>query len=193
MAGNKNQRLSNEAEITLGLLGIIIADHPERIRKLLREFGLDTSYQPTGRELTNKVIHAIATRERSFHLALAKILSERLPNEEEYDAYDEEEDSYVDLIMGAIGGIGNAISKVNVKGKKQKKAEASQKMMSSMMAYKAQQQQLAAQKIAQAQAHINKMRWLKQIGIFGGVGLLGFIAYKQVNKQKQPQLQTDTI
>lgn len=189
------QELTEEGKITLGLLGVVIADHPERIRKLLREFGIDTSNNPTGRELTNKVIYGIDTRGSEFHLELAKVLSAKLPKEDGYDSYEgedygdedygEQEDSYVNLIMGAIAGIGSAVG--NIKSKRQRRAEASQKTMSTMMAYKAQQEQIVANRIAQEQAHANRMNLLKGIGIIVGVVVVGFIVYKKSKSPAQPQ------
>ena len=181
--------LTKEAEITLGLLGVVIADHPEQIRQLLREFGVDTSNKPTARELTNKVIYAIDTRGKEVHWELARVLYAKLPPQDEYNSYEgeEQEDGYVNLIMGAIGGIGNAIG--SIKSKKQKRAEASQKTMSTIMAYKAQQEQIAAQKAAQEQAHANNMKLLKGIGILVVVVGVGWIAVRKF-KPPKPEPQT---
>ena len=189
------KELTEEANITLGLLGVVIADHPEKIRKLLREFGIETRSKPSARELTQKVLFGIETKGKAFHFELAKIISERLPNQDGYDAYEDEagsapqqEDGYVNLIMGAIAGIGSAIG--NVKSKKQKRAEASQKTMSTLFAYKAQQEKAVADKAAQERSQANKMAWLKGVGILVTVSLVGWVLVKQANKN--PQLQPAT-
>ena len=187
------QEFTEEGNITLGLLGVVIADHPEKVRKLLRQFGIETRIKPTSKELTDKVLFGITTKGERFQLEIAKLISDKLPRKNGYNSYEGEEgaddqpqeDGYINLIMGAIAGIGSAIG--GIKGKKQKRAEASQKTMSTLFAYKAQQEQIEADKAAQEKAQANKMAWLKGVGILVTVGLVGWVLVKQANKQ--PQLQ----
>ena len=189
------QDFTEEANIALGLLGVVIADHPEKVRKLLRLYGIETRIKPTAKELTSKVLFGIETKGERFQLEIAKLISEKLPKKNQYHSYEgdgeegadipQEEDGYINLIMGAIAGIGSAIG--GIKGKKQKRAEASQKTMSTLFAYKAQQEQIVADKAAQEKAQANKMAWLKGAGILVIVGLVGWVLVKQANKK--PQLQ----
>lgn len=175
------RELTEEAKITLGLLGVVIADHPEKVRKLLRDFGIETREKPTGRELTHKVLYAIDKKGSKFHLELAQLIAEKLPNKGQ--PAQTGEDGYVDVIAGAVGAIATTIGSIS--GKKQKQREASQQTLSTMLAYKAQQEQVAAQQAAQAQAHANKMAWLKGVGILVVVGLVGWGLVKMANQQPQ--------
>lgn len=156
-------------------LGLLIAEYPEHIRKLLRAFGISTSNKPTAGELVNKVIYAVDTRGQDFHLELARMLSQK-------SLYTEKYDSYINLIVGAISGISGAVK--NIKSKKQRRAEASQKTMAVIMAYKARQAQIAAHKAAQERAYQNKVKWVKTIGIIGFTTLAGWLVYQTASKKE---------
>jgi len=179
------KELTEEAKITLGLLGVVIADHPEKVRKLLRDFGIETREKPTGRELTHKVLYAIDKKGSRFHLELAQLIADKLPSQGKTNSSGKQsqEDSFAGAIAGAVGAIATTIGSIS--GKKQKQREASQQTLSTMLAYKAQQEQLAAQQASQAQAHANKMAWLKGVGILVVVGLVGWGLVKMANQQPQ--------
>lgn len=192
------KELTEEANIALGLLGVVIADHPEKMRKLLRQFGIETRDKPTAKELTAKVLYGIEKRGEKFNLALAKIIAGKLPKPDNYDSFNTGDaagavdganitvgSDPVSAIAGAIGSIASIFG--NIQRKKQMKQEASSKTLSTMLAYKAQQEQIVADKAAQQRTEANKMAWLKGVGILVTVGLVGWVLVKQANKK--PQLQ----
>lgn len=192
------KELTEEAKITLGLLGVVIADHPEKVRKLLRDFGIETREKPTSRELTAKVLYGIEKKGEKFKLELAKVIAGKLPKPDNYDSFSAEDaagmmdganvtvgSDPVSAIAGAISTIGSLFG--NAQKKKLMKQQASSQTLSTMLAYKAQQEQIAAQQAAQAKAHASKMAWLKGVGILVVVGLVGWGLVKMANQQPQAQ------
>lgn len=188
--------LTEEAKITLGLLGVVIADHPEKVRKLLRDFGIETREKPTSRELTAKVFYGIEKQGKRFSVELAKVIADKLPKPVNYDSFNAEDaagaveganitvgSDPVSAIAGAIGSIASIFG--NAQKKKLMKQQASSQTLSTMLAYKAQQEQIAANKIAQEKAHANKMAWLKGVGILVVAGLVGWGLVKMANQQPQ--------
>lgn len=168
--------LTRQDALTLGLVGVVISNHPERIRKLLREYDISTSDKPTGAELSEKVTRAILDQGVSFHRALAGLISEHLG----FVHRSEEQDSYVAAIIGAVGAIAGALG--NIGNKKQKKQEASRQTFNAMMAYQQRKQEQAAQVAAAAKLQAGKMALLKGFGILVVTGLVGWVVVKKMNK-----------
>ena len=192
--GHIEQELNQAEQKISHLLAITLAEYPERIRRLLRRYGIATSHLPDEKELIAKVWDAMATKGEDFQRGLGRLLAYHQPKQnnshQEHESPDHrnpensgQENNYVNLIMGAIAGIGNVAA--SIKGKKQKRAEARQKTLSALLTHKAQKEQKEAKKREQQQAKENKMKLIRNTGI---TVLLttGVIAYKKLRPQIGP-------
>lgn len=178
------------------LFSFSIVKQPFAIQELLEEFGIETSDTPAEKELTDKLLSAIAACDDNFNLELAKILLD-CTAESKYDHFDfkglfkkndsggEEQNTagsgggLIGGITNAIGGIGNAIGQ-GIKGK-QAKDQAAAQTLQGIYNYKA---QLAANEKSKGN---NKA--IVVISVFALLLIvIGALAYfKQNQAKQQPQ------
>jgi len=159
----RNKKLPQQAEITLHMLGLFIAKNPNLIKKLLSDYGVKISTKPGAKELSDKIIKAIGDGNNQFNKDLTKLIIEELVKSDHYSNFDFKsllsgkggaengDDSgrkagggIFSNVLGAVGKLTNLIGK----GKDRKLAEQQMRSqtMQGMLAYKAQQDALAAQK-----------------------------------------------
>lgn len=194
----------------LNLLGIIIAEYPEKIERLLKSFGLEPGEDPDEHVLTNDLLIAIGENSREFNTELAELILDCSldSNDDGFNIkgllnkgdQESETDSnqpkggggggMLSAISGAIQGIGGVVGKGLQN--RQAKNQATSQTLQSVLAYK---QQLAANRqaqIAPAKKSLNApMIILISLFAMAGLGLLAWAMYNR--RLQQPLLQASTV
>ena len=66
------------------LLGIVVADKPQQLTDLLRNYGVQLSAEPSTTALTEAAIYAISQQNNEFNYDLAQLLaSQRIPESDD--------------------------------------------------------------------------------------------------------------
>lgn len=200
---------TNQTRSLLDLLALYIADEPDRVARLLAEFGFPSSKNLTGKELTNKVFLAIEKQGRPFHLALARLLSTKVKPASTNEADQEDGFDLGPLLSGAAGAgttsgasgsgitvgadpvsaIAGAVGSIaNLFGNKQRqkilKDQARSQTLQTMLAYKAQKEAEIASKEAARVKKVKQEQLIKLGGAIIIVGVVGWIIVKQASQQK---------
>ncbi|MFY9308631.1 MAG: hypothetical protein WAQ28_06200 [Bacteroidia bacterium] len=185
-------KLTEKSKTLLQIIGIIIADKPKTIQKLLEDYSVEFEESPTEQELTDKLLAAVGKCKKPFNNDLARMILD-CTLESEYDSFDfkslfnkggdsgaEEGDSSGGSgglwagIANAVGGIGSAIG-----GGRRAREEATTKTLQGVYAYKA---QLAANEQSKGK---NKKQMIIALFLLLGLALMA-IAYFSNKKQQQP-------
>lgn len=190
-------KLDEKSNALLQLVGIIIADKPKAIQKLLEEYSVEFTENPTDKDLTEKLLSAIGEDNKEFNYDLAQIILDSTL-ESEYDSFDikslfnkgggsAEEESAGSGGGGIIGGITNAIGGIagSIGAGKRAREEATSKTLQGIYSYKA---QLAANEQGKGK---NKMYMLIALFVLLGFALAAIAYY--MKKQSQQQLQKQPI
>lgn len=191
------EALDERKKALLQLFSISLVKQPVAIQELLEEFGMETSDNPTEKELTEKLLSATAACDYRFNRGLAKILLD-CSQESEYDHFDfkglfkksdaggEEQNTsgsggggIIGGIANAVGGIGNAIGQ-GIKGK-QAKDQATAQTLQGIYTYKAQ--------VAANEKSKGKNKIIMVVSILALILIaIGTMAYfKQNQAKQQPQ------
>ena len=166
--------LPHSTKLLLGLISVALVDHSERIRALLEKYQITLPEQIQASALVHHVLQAIEQKGQPFHQELARLLQELYPDQSHYD-------SYVDIIAGAVGALANAAT--NIKSSRQLKVDASNQMLNSMWAYKAQQNQHKSQSDAQQEKNKSTIKILQVLALITGLSALGIIGFFILKKQ----------
>jgi hypothetical protein len=186
----------NKQEVAIfRLVGMAIADQPEKLKMLLAKYGVDVPEKPKGSELTDATIYSMGENNPKFNHELAMILvSQIIPDN--YDSFKGK-----DLLGGAMSGnpvssIAGAIGSIfdfagGLTNRKAKKDQARRESMMSIMMMDDQESQRAANQQAlliqqqmKTTAGVNKMKIIKVVGVIGLVALLGGLYFWKMNKNK---------
>ncbi|MBS1635371.1 MAG: hypothetical protein JST26_05565 [Bacteroidetes bacterium] len=149
--------LSEKSKVLLQVIGIVIADQPDKIRSLLEDYSVSFDKEPTEQELSDKLLDAIAECNSEFNNDLTGLILDCTLENSSYDSFDfkslfnknKDADAGAENnsggggggglwggIANAVGGIGSAIGQ-GIKGK-QAKDQASANTLQGMYAYKSQ-------------------------------------------------------
>lgn len=193
----KEEVLSVRSQVLLQMLSIVLAEQPVAIQNLLEEYQIKLSDQPSDKELTEKLLSAIAACDHRFNTELAKIILD-CTLESEYDNFDfkglfkkgESESAesgssgsgnggggLLAGIANAVGGVGSALGQV-VKGR-QAKDQATAQTLQGIYNYRA---QVASQEKSKGKNKTVMVISMVVLVVF----VIGAIAYY---KQRQVQLQ----
>lgn len=209
---------TNQTRFLLDLLALYIADEPDRVARLLNEFGYTLSKNLTGKELTNKVFLAIEKQGRPFHLALARLLSTKIKPTPANEADQEDGFDLGPLLSGAAGAgtssgtsagggitvgadpvsaIAGAVGSIaNLFGNKQRqkilKDQARSQTLQTMLAYKAQKEAETASRQAAQVSRAKQEQLIKLVGGIAVVGVVGWLLLRQLAKQKRSTKPTPT-
>lgn len=186
-------KIDSKAGMVLKLLGIVIAERPAEVKKLLEKHRITVSAKPQAAELTAKVMLGIEKGGGPFHTDLAGLLSGKL-EDDQYFSFDP---ISISAISGAIGSIASVFGA----GQQRKLAQqqASAQTMDSIMQYKAAQemaQQMAEQRAieqqsANEQAEKNRKFQLQVAGGLGLLAVVGFLIY--TSRKAQPKQQSQNM
>ena len=171
---------SHPQQLTLQILGIAIQRYPEKLQQLLGWFGIATDPQPSPEELTDKVLYGITEKGQPFQWELAAILHGMVPGATRESNYtDSPYDTYVNLIAGAIGGIGQAIGSFT--GRRQQRRQAKRQTLNAILAQRAHRQAAVEQAAEKEKAHRRK---INLILLTGGLILAAGITYGLIQHNK---------
>lgn len=191
----------NKQEVAIfRLVGIAIADQPQKLKSLLAAHGIDVPEKPKGSELTEATIYAISQNNKAFNKQLAELLADQVVPDEN-DSFNTKDlagaaegtnvtvgSDPVSAIAGAIGSIFSFAG--NLSNRKAQKEQARKESMMSLMMMNNQQEQMAANQQMQVNANASKTKIIKIVGVIGLIALLGGLFIWQMNKNKavvQPQ------
>jgi len=188
-------KLDDKGKATLSLLGIAISNEPLRIKRLLENYGIQVKAQPTPQELINKTLFLIEQNNKAFNYDLAELLTRQVIPDN-YDGFNAQDvagatdganvtvgSDPVSAIAGAIGSIASIFG--NVQQKKMLKEQAKSQTMSSILAYKAQQEQ----SVNESRRAANKNAIIMTVGILALAALFGWFFFGRTSNQ---QVQTST-
>ncbi len=189
--------LTEKSKALLQLIGVIISDNSKAIHELLKGYSIELSENITDKELTDKLLSAIAECDREFNNDLAKIILD-CTVESGYDSFDfkslfnkggdaagEEGGSSSGGgglwagIANAVGGIGSSIG-----AGKRAREEATSKTLQGIYTYKAQ--------LAANERNKNKNKTYVIISVFVLLGLI-IAAVAFFSKGKEQQERTPLI
>lgn len=185
-------KLDEKSQALLQLIGIIIANNPKATQKLLEEYSVAFTENPTDNELTEKLLSAIGENNKEFNYDLAQVILDSTL-ESEYDSFNfkslfskggdsGEEESAGSGGGGIIGGITNAIGGIagSIGAGKRAREEATSKTLQGIYSYKA---QLAANEKSKGK---NKMYMLIALFVLLGLTMAAIAYYMKKQSQKQP-------
>lgn len=191
-------RLNKQEVAIFRLIGIAIANQPEQIIKLLKDYGVDVPEKSNGSALTDAIIYAISQKDKGFNLELSKILGDQvIPNN--YDSFQAEDlagsgQQQGNVNVGGGGGlygqIAGAVGKIfdfagSVVNQKSQKQQARKESLMSMLAMQNQQEQMAANQQMQASSNATKTTIIKVVGVLALIALLGGLYLWQMKKNKK--------
>ena len=182
--------LDNQGKAIFKLLGIVVADQPNKLKTLLYKYGVNVDPKPSSSQLTEAVIYAISKNDKQFNTDLAKIFAKQIiPDENDTfntgDLAGAAKDTNVTVGSDPVSAIAGAIGSIfsfagSLSNQKNLKNQARQQSMQSMMLFQSQKDQ-AASKI---QSDSNKAKVIKIVGILAVVALLGGLFIWKMNKGK---------
>ena len=179
----KSVQLSKEQKTVFRLLGVVIADNPDSIKRLLLKHGVQFPKSATKSQLVDAAIYGIEQKNENFNLDLAAIFAKQvIPDDNDnyhrdIEELDAEYDNFIEAITGALSSVsGVASSLIN---RKQLKNEARTESRKSLLQFQAQKDQLAAQQ----KAAINKAKIIKIVGGIAVLALFGGIILWQRKKK----------
>lgn len=169
-------------ETVFSLLGVVLANEPLQLKGLLKKYGYTVSEPASYKTLTDAVIEAMATNNKSFAYDLARLIARQVVPDgvDGFDNFGEAAGGGgvtvgtdpISAIAGAIGSVANLFG--NAQKKKMMKKQAGAQTMNTIFAYKAQQEQQAAAMQAEARRHANQMATIKVIGLVAAGLLFGW-------------------
>ncbi|MCB9448685.1 MAG: hypothetical protein H6585_10110 [Flavobacteriales bacterium] len=185
---------STKDKTTLALIGVLIAESPEKVKRFLNAYGIQTSEKPKPDELSNKILYAIGKNSKQFNYELARLITRQvipIDGQDSFDfsAFNGDEGGGpnvtvgvdpVSAIAGAVGSIASLFG--NAQKKKMAKDQARSMTLQSLFAYKQQQEQAKAS----AQQGNRQMMLVKVIGGMALLALLGWLVFRYFIQQKQP-------
>ncbi len=185
----------NKQEVAIfRLVGIAIANEPERLITLLADYGVDVPEKPKGSELTDAIIYAVGKNSETFNQELAALLADQVVPDEN-DSFNTKDlagaaegtnvtvgSDPVSAIAGAIGSIFSFAG--NLANRKSQKNQARKESMMSIMMMQNQQEQLTKQQQMQANSNTTRTNIIKIVGVIGLIALLGGLFIWQMNKSK---------
>lgn len=167
--------LDERSKAILKVLGVALVAEPKSIGLLIKkhEGKLPVTNQPEA--LLEAVLGLLASKNQSLIYDLSELLSKYIT--------EEPEDGYINLIIGAVGGIAKAVGSIagNKKQEELAQEEARQNAIAGMMSYQAEQQKASEDQAKKQETN----SWIVAAGVVGGIGLLAW-AYWQHEKKKIP-------
>ena len=182
--------LDNQGKAIFRLLGIIVADKPNKLKALLFKYGVNIESNPSQSELTEAVIYTISKNDNLFNIELAKIFAGQIIPDQN-DTFNSKDLANVaqgtqvtvgsDPVSAIAGAIGSIFSLANsLSNRKSLKKQARQQSLQSMILFQAQKDQTAAT----VQSDSNKEQVIKIVGILALITLLGGFFLWVRNKDK---------
>lgn len=153
---NSIQIFSDETKQVLAYLGILIAEYPDQIERLLKVHDVDLPKRLNEDALIHQVLYEIGLYDPAFRQDLAQLIHHYF-NPGSNDAYTGNAGIPTDpisAIAGALGSIGNVFSQAQKN--KLYKQEARAQTYSNLLAYQSMKRRLAAEEKAREQAHKSK-------------------------------------
>lgn len=182
--------LGNQGKAIFRLLGIVVADQPDKLKTLLFKYGVNIESNPSQSELTEAVIYAISKNDKQFNIDLAKIFAGQIiPDENDTfntgDLAGAAQGTKVTVGADPVSAIAGAIGSIfsfagSLSNRKNLKNQARQQSMQSMMLFQSQKDQAASK----VQSDSNKAKVIKIVGILAVVALLGGLFIWKMNKGK---------
>ena len=177
----KPESFSSEAITVLNLLGVVIADHPDKVNRLLAKYQIKVDQPSNPKEITSKVLHAIEQDNKRFNQDIAKLIMAKV--DDDFDSFTDP----ISAVTGAVGSIANIFG--NKQQQKMMKEQARSQTLSAMLAYRSRQAEMAAASKAQEQKHTNKMAMIKTVGVIAILALIGLLFFRQMQKKSKPSTQ----
>lgn len=185
-----SKKLPVQAELTMNLIGMYLAQKPEAVKKLLSDYGVSMSEPALQNELVSKLIWAIGQNNKRFNYELSKLIIAEATkdNSNSYDHFDfgallgkkGENDTGGGIQIGAdpisavAGALGSVANLIGAKGKrKEAEKQARMQTLQGMMALKATQEQNKPK----------SQQWKIVIALIAVIGMVA-VAFLIVNGKK---------
>ena len=183
----RQARLDEKSKALLKVIGIAIAERPEAIENILSAYSVELNNAPDEKELTEKLIAALAENDTDFNRELAELLLDSTL-ENSYDGFD-----IKSLLSnkgngdssgggGMVGSIANAVSSIGQTIGKgiDNKQNATAHTLQGIYAYKAQ--------LAANQESKNKTKTAAMIAflILLGIAIIALVSYMKKQAQQNP-------
>lgn len=168
---NSIQVFSDEAKQVLAYLGILIAEYPDQIERLLKIHDVDLPKSLNENALIQQVLYEVGLNDPAFRQDLAQLINHYF-NPGSSDSFTGTAGIPTDpisAIAGALGSIGNVFSQAQKN--KLYKQEARTQTYSNLLAYQNMKRQLAAEERAREQAHKSKKVLLQVAGLVVVAGI----------------------
>lgn len=163
----------------LSLIGVLIAEYPKRIQRLLYDFDIRVTDTLREESVVQKVIYGIAYKGEAFQLKLSELI-ESLLSKELNVIYLPQDDRFFGVVIGAVKGISKIAKKV--KAGRQSKAQANDQILAAMREQERQKVELEKQRLIQLEDNKNRIKRMKVGGGVIGLILLGFVLFKPIKK-----------
>lgn len=185
-----SKKLPVQAELTMNLIGMYLAQKPEAVKELLSDYGVSMSEPALQNELVSKLIWAIGQNNKRFNYELSKLIIAEATkdNSNSYDHFDfgalfgkkGENDTGGGIQIGAdpisavAGALGSVANLIGAKGKrKEAEKQARMQTLQGMMALKATQEQNKPK----------SQQWKIVIALIAVIGMVA-VAFLIVNGKK---------
>ena len=101
VVAHQEDSFSEEAKLTLGLLGVLIETQPDVVTAILQDNNIVVSKQAGAKELTRKLLYLIENSNSAVRLQIARGTASILPKQQEYQNFNQPSQGGPDVTVGA--------------------------------------------------------------------------------------------